>query len=481
MADHSLVNLRNFAQINAFAATSDAGRGGRYKWFLPDELAFWDRGKDSAFMASIRGATDSRLVISTPNGSEGEYYQYMHTPSSNMVRLTLDWKDNPTRNRGLYEFKDGVPLAVDHSNPLPPNYSPPTKAVLDLFSSLRRKGFKLEGRKRSPWYDNECDRADATPQSIAQELDRDYGGSVYKIFGNEFLDKAISAVRKPIHQARFSYHPETLAPEMELSDDGQMLLWCPLDVKKRPPKNPYAIGADIGTGLGGSYTSNSVVSVIDMQLQEQVAEFAINTMPTGEFADFCIALAKWFYDAYLIWEHNGPGSGFTKRVLDRQYGNIYRRKNQYKGSAKRTTDAGWYTTNETKESMFGDLYRAVKCGELTVRSDVMVKECQQYVRINGRIEHALAVHTEDQSSKGLAHGDRVIAFAVCYQAVRDRPTASKALTESLSDSPPARTMAWREKYHRDAKAGDGTAWDERTNDDLAGGESSWQPHREPAW
>jgi hypothetical protein len=470
LSDHSLVNHRNFAQINSFAATSDAGRGGRYKWFLCDELAFWDRPNDSKFMVSIRGATDSRLVISTPNGSEGEYYTYMKTPSS-VVTLTLDWKDNPTRNRGLYEFKGGKPVAVDPlNNPLLKSYDPPTPDVLDVFSKLRRKGFRMEGRRRSPWYDDECNRADATPHTVAQELDRDYGGSVYKYFGNDFMEQAGKGVRAPEIRGILSYHPETLKPDFDKSDDGQLLIWCPLDIRKRPPKHQYVVAADVGTGLGGSYTSNSVACVLNLNTSEQVAEFASNTMPAADFADYCMAMAKWFYDAFLIWEHNGPGASFTNRVKLQNYGNTYRRKSQFKNSVKYTNDLGWWTTRDTKESMFSAFYQAVKSGELTVRSDDMVKECAQYVRINGRISHVLAGTTEDQSSRGEAHGDRVIAACVGLQAAKERPLASQALAEETLDNPSRNTMAWREKYHKELNSADRNEWDGRTADDLASGE-----------
>jgi len=486
MADHSWVNEWNGAQINAFAATTDAGRGGRYKWFLCDELAFWDRGKDSDFMASIRGATDSRLVVSTPNGSDGEYFSYMHTPS-NVVRLTLDWKDNPTRNRGMYEFKNGKPVGVDPANnpllnnvdqsPLPPkDYNPVNRATLDLFSRLVRKGFKLEGRKRSPWYDNECDRADSTPHSIAQELDRDYGGSMFKLFGTDFTEAAAKGVKAPTIQGMLSYHPETLAPDFDSSHDGQLLLWLNLDIKKRPPKHRYAVGADVSTGLGGSYTSNSVAHVIDLDIMAQVGEFSTNTMPVSDFADFSIALSKWLFDAYLIWEHNGPGAGFTARVKTRQYANVFRRKEQFKNSSKRTNDLGWWSNRPNKEAMFTAFYQAVKSGELTLRSDYLVKETAQYVRINGRIEHVLNGTTDDESSKGEAHGDRVIAACVALQGAKDRPLASRAINEANDpDNPPYGTLAWREKFHRDSRTREDDVWDDRTCDDLAAGEKLFRP------
>ena len=475
LADHSWVNESNFSQINAFAATSDAGRGGRYKWFLPDELAFWERGQDSRFMASIRGATESRLVISTPNGSDGEYYEFMHRPS-NAIRITLDWKDNPTRNRGLYEFQNGKPVAIDpKNNPLPTPYQEPiAKEVLDLFSSLRVKGFKLEGRQRSPWYDSECHRADATPQSIAQELDRDYGGSMFKMFGAEFFEKAHKGAKHPMQEGVLDFSTETLKPEFEKREGGQFRVWCPLDVKKKPPAgHSYIIGCDIGSGLGGAYTSNSVLWVIDATIMEQVAEFAVNTMHTHDFADMAIATCHWFHDAYLIWEHNGPGSGFTNQVIRRQYGNIYRRKVQTKILKKASHQLGWMTNRENKEQMFGEFYRAVKSGELTLRSQETVKECEQYVRLDGRITHVLA-RTATDDNKGEAHGDRVTAACIALQGVRDRPTISVASENYLTSNPPYGTLAYREKQASDDDSKNKDDWDNRTCDDLASGESRWK-------
>ncbi len=146
---------------------------------LLDEIAAkeWQQGnKDVDAMKAVQAVTDCRVFVSTPAGTSGVYYEIMHQPSS-MLKIVMDWRDNPTKNRGLYQFKDGVPVAIDPvNNPLPSNYSPPDEEILTLFSQLRAKGFRLEGKTRSPWYDYECNRAAATPQSIAQEQDRDYGG-----------------------------------------------------------------------------------------------------------------------------------------------------------------------------------------------------------------------------------------------------------------------------------------------------------------
>jgi len=419
--EHTLKNLVNGSLIVAHSATGRTGRSHRYLWFLLDELGEWNRGDDEAVLTSLHQATDSRLIVSTPQGSDGAYYRLMHEPS-NMLKIVLDWKDNIAKNRGLYEFRHGKPVVLDPANPLPPEYDPPSTETKELFGRLRNRGFNLEGGARSPWYDKQCDRMRATPQSIAQELDRDYGGSSYRVFGDDFFEKARATVEPPQIRGVMSYHSESLEPEFDRTPDGEVLLWTELVGADRPPRGSYVIGADVSAGMSGSYSSNSALVVINATTMEQVAEFASPAIVPSDFADLSIAIAKWFYDAYLIWEQNGPGAGFAKRVINNGYPNVYRRTVQFKRGRKKTKELGWWTGVATKEAMFGEFMRSVRRGDLLLRSEAMVSECEQYVRagIDEVITHQLA-RTTDERSRGQAHGDRVIAAAVCLQAVRDRP------------------------------------------------------------
>lgn len=470
---HSWSNWRNGSQINADAATGCVFRGGRLKWACMDEFAFFPNGQDSDALASSGGATNSRLFISTVNGTNNEFYNIMHEPSG-MVRIVMDWKDNPTRNRGLYRISGGIPVAVDPvDNPLPANYNPPDKEITELFSRLRHKGFVLENAPRSPWYDNECDRPGMTPQRIAQELDRDYGGSMYRVFGVEFMQKAEGSVRPAKVKGELSYHPETLEPEFQTIEGGPLQLWCQLSPTGKPPVHQYAIGCDVSTGLGGSFTSNSVASVIDLMTMEQIAEYSSNTLPQGDFADLAIALAKLFHDAYLAWEIDGPGSAFTKQVKKRGYWNLYYRKIEYKKGAKRTKELGWLTRGN-KEMLFDEMLRSIRSGEVKPRSEMLVKEFGQYVRMGpaSEITHVLSSSTEDDSSRGKAHGDRVIAFGVALQAARDRPLLSEAVGRAVESATGGNTMAARRReYERLLREKDGDSWDARENADLAAGKA----------
>jgi len=494
VTNHTLTNHRNGARITAGAATGDVFRGGRLTWALMDEFAFFKKGEDADALNSSHGATNSRLFVSTVNGQNNEYFRIMHEPSS-MVKVVIDWKQNISRNRGLYQFARGVPVAVDPvNNPLPAKYNPPSQDILDLFARLRRKGFRLEGDHRtgdagdnaplrSPWYDHECDRPGMTPQRIAQELDRDYAGSEYLVFGNEFNALVGKQVIPAVHVGRFDVYEETEEGEMDYSVlfnstfDGNVKLWMPLDVRGRPPKSSYALGADVCTGLGGSYTSNSTLVGFDMLTREQVLAFASNTIEPGDFADLAVGIANWMWGAYLGWEHNGPGAAFTKWILKLNYGNVYRRKSQTKKNRRETKELGWWTDEKTKSAMFSEISRAVQKGDCVVRDEELAKEFKQYVYLNGKIEHAASLTTDDGSSRGKAHGDRVIALGVVLQCALDRPQASKFLeglrehSKSVSSRVLLDTMAYRMKLANEEdqeQESDALTWRDSVIESLAG-------------
>lgn len=470
-AEHSLVNLRNGSQINAFAATSDAGRAGRYKWFLCDELAFWDAGKDRKFMESVRESTDCRLAISTPNGNSGAFYDMVHVPSST-DRIRVHWVDNPYKNRGLYRVVNNKAIAVDPvNNPLTDGYDGPSFKVFERWSRLRNKGFRLEGHHRSPWYDLQCDRADATPQSIAQELDLDFGGSMYRVFSSEFFDKARATERAPLLVGSLSYSPESLKAEWVGDKMGQFKLWCNIDAKGSPPKGQYAVSADVSAGLGGSHTSNSVIHVADITAMEQVGQFVSNTVEPSELAELLVVTSKWFHGAYLGWEINGPGHAVAKRVLEIGYPDVYTRNVLWRRGHKKERKVGWQTSKQSKEAMFSDFLRMVRNGEYVLRDKDLVDECGEYVRLgpNSDITHVQKSHTSDDSGRGESHGDRVIAACVAIQLLKDRGTPGTFGSEEQSESgpPPVDTMAWRLAQFE--KAESAVEWDDRTTADLARG------------
>lgn len=453
---HVLKNLKNGSTISGYSATGNVASGGRKKWFLKDELAKFPRPADKHAMASTQHVTECRLIVSTPLGNSGAYYDAMHEPS-NMVKIVLDWKQNPTRNRGLYKWEKGMPVAIDpEHNPLPDDYKNVTQDVLDMISRLRRKGFTIENRVRSPWYDRECDRAGATPQNIAQELDRDYGGSAYRIFGDSFVEKSMGSIASPVLEGEFDFNQEDLEKvRFDEIEGAPTKLWFPLSSLGKAPQSMYAIGCDVSSGTGGSYTSNSTMVGFDIRTGEQVLEYACNTISPTQFADLAIAVSKWLFNAHLAWEHNGPGASFTKRVLNKQYDNIYYRKSHSRRGRNNSREAGWWTDEKTKEVMFGEFQSAILMNEIVIRSKDLVTECSRYVRKEGKITHALTKDAADDS-KGVSHGDRAIAACVALQGMRERPFGD--MKEESYENAPLGTMARRLHDYEESMKGDDDGW-----------------------
>ncbi|MEM9354596.1 MAG: hypothetical protein AAGB04_00140 [Pseudomonadota bacterium] len=470
---HTLVNHRMTSTISAYAATGDVASGGRKKWFLQDELAKFRRGADAESLSSTEPVTDCRLIVSTPKGAEGAYYDVMHQPS-NMLRIKMHWTDNISRNRGMYRFVDGVPKAADpKNNPLLDGYDPVSEEIADLFSRLRKKGFELEGKLRSPWYDQRCDRAGSTPQSMAQEYDLDYGGSAYRIFGGDFFKIAEESVCHPQSVGVMVVNRETFDCHYEKNTKGNFSLWCALDHKGRPPKSDYVVSCDIGTGQGGSHTSNSTVEVFDQRTGEQVAEFASNSIAPGDLAELAVAVSKFFHGAYLIWEHNGgPGNAFTKQMVDLPYTFVYRRKAIYSKGGRAIAgkrEIGWWTSNSTKEAMLSDLNMAVRTREVAIKSRMMLKECGQYVRDGDKVVFAGSLKSSNPNETGQNHGDRVIAVALGIQAMKDRPITKPSSEGQDPENPPRGTMAYREKmFKEESRKEQEDGWDDRGPDEFVG-------------
>jgi hypothetical protein len=177
-------------------------------------------------------------------------------------------------------------------------------------------------------------------------------------------------------------------------------------------------------------------------------------MPTL-FADLAVAISKWFYNAHLVWEHNGPGASFTKQVLNRQYENIYYRKSQSRRSRTKSREAGWWTDEKTKEVMFGEFQSAVLMNEIAIRSRELLQECGRYVRKEGKISHALTKMAADDS-KGVSHGDRVIAACVALQGMRDIAEVEYVAVEDATA--PLGTMARRLQDYEDSIRDTSDGW-----------------------
>lgn len=422
---HTLRHLHNSSTITSYAAVGDVGSGGRKTFFFIDELAKFRPAAAYEALDSTGPVTDSRLIVSTPKGSDGAYYDLMHADNK-MVRIVLDWKDNQTRNRGMFRIqKAGHQMLCEPVDVARYGFPESEWVVSFLEHDLKRladRGYAANDPNKwwSPWYVKQCLRPGATPRSMAQEYDRDYGGSTSKFFNIPVIDRLLTeTVKQPLYVGDLQFDSTQLSRSRFLPNPGGNLrIWCPLIQDHYPATSTdYVVGADIASGKGGVQSSNSALSVVDRQTGHKVAEYASPNISPELLANYAIALCMWFrgksQGGHLIWEDNGYGGQFRNRVFETQFRNYYYRVATEETTRKRSRKPGFSTNKKTKNELLGQYGYALSEGLYVNPSRIALQECKDYMILpGGRVEHQAGVASEDPSGAGENHGDRVIADAL---------------------------------------------------------------------
>lgn len=411
-------NLDNDSQINGESATGDLGRGDRRTAVFWDEVAAWERSDGYRADSSTLSTTSCRVIVSTPQGI-GNIYAEMAKKTKR--QLTFHWSQHPEKNRGLYTSEGTTLKILDHGYVFPNDYP-----------------FICDGKLRSIFYDKECER---TPISsvISQELDIDFLGSGSMFYDSAMLAKAMASfARAPVSCGEISYSGDGICMGYMATRNGPLTLWETLTVDEPPDKfREFVLGVDIAAGTGAS---NSVITVGDKITGEKIAEFVSARVRPEELARVAVAMARWFNEAFLVWEANGPGRQFGAQVLELGYRNIYYKQDEGKFPKKDSQVPGFYTTDATKRMLLTEYGLAVSRGHFVERSAEALKECAEIVYLDdGSIGHVKSSSAFDPSGAGDNHGDRVIASALCWKGMKERPYYAKAeITE-----PPANSFAGR--------------------------------------
>jgi hypothetical protein len=190
------------------------------------------------------------------------------------------------------------------------------------------------------------------------------------------------------------------------------------------------MGADIAYGLGGSYSSYSALVVLRKPFKDldgkwhpadQVMEFRTNCVKPDDFADLTVFFCKWFNNAYLVPEVNGPGELFVKTLSELGYRNTFKRpvNDRVRGS-KRRLDPGYRNTDRGM-SVLTSLENAIRNNKVLINSQLCLREMGRYFIKGGRLVHSSAQAEVDEAAKGKAHGDCAIATAMAWFGVTDWP------------------------------------------------------------
>jgi hypothetical protein len=162
----------------------------------------------------------------------------------------------------------------------------------------------------------------------------------------------------------------------------------------------YAIGADVAVGY--DYGDYSSAHVIECRSGEVVASWH-GWMDTDLFGDDLNALGRWYNQALIGVEENGPGLSVLNALRRLRYPRIYYRRQEDDRTKRTTSKIGWYSSRVTKPLMINDLNQSLREGELILRDAETYMELKTYVR------------DEKGGMGGSPHDDRVTSLAIANQ------------------------------------------------------------------
>lgn len=441
-----LRNADNGSVINGESTTGDVFRGGRLTALFIDEFAAFKLDDGFRVLSSTRDVTMCRGFNSTPQGSANAFYEVVHNTSSKQIRL--HWSEHPDKAMGLYNTgEDGKVELLDS---------------YQGFVEVLRKGeepfdvlypddypFVLDGKLRSPWYDNQYARC-ANAREVAQELDIDFAGSDYSFFDADFINTLRRKyARQPVLVGDINYTVDGIEPrQFRETDGGKLKLWMNLEGESFmvPDGKSYVVACDVSAGTGAS---NSVATIADIHSGHKIGVLKTPRMDPKDFARQCIALAKYFNNAFLIWDASGPtGKVFTNVVIDSAYRYIYFRRNE-KAIGRRISDnPGYFLNSEAREALLTEYRADLSESRFINPSDEGLKECLQFIRKpGGAVEHTASANSQDPSGAKSAHGDEVIADALASLMVRQRSTIKAGTSPDI----PIGSLAWRNQQRKEQR------------------------------
>jgi len=433
MLELRLKNERNGSTITGASTTGNVGRGGRRLAALFDEFAAFGRDDGYRALFATQAVTHCRIFNSTPMGTGNAFYDQAHNP--NILQLRVSWQDRPDWSRGLYTSKNGQLVILDKTYPFKSDYP-----------------FILDGRVRSPWYDNEEARAQ-NRQIISQELDMDFLGSDFTFFDGNMLNRVEAKTRPPFLIGDLHCDPETGEPRKFVKHmKGCLRLWTNLDpVTQQPPHDRlYAIGVDVSAGTGAS---NSCISVGDARQRAKVASFVSPNILPYNLAVLCCALARWFAgpngpEPMIIAECSGGHNRvFLKTLRELGYGNIYRRRSEEPGvTGKAEPRLGWLPTKDSRRELLEQYGLALNVGDLVNYDRHAIAECREYIFFpDGSVAHARSKNVLDPSGAKQNHGDRVIADALMWKVLKEELQTPVPAEEGIPPGSFAERMLNRRK------------------------------------
>lgn len=392
-----LENLDNGSSIEGESTNEHAGQGGRKTAIFLDEFARVQNAEEIDLATADTSAC--RIYNSTPAGPSTAFHKIVKEKRARILRMP--WWRHPEKGAGAHQIFD------------PGN-----------------------GRIKwtSAWYENECARR--SKKDVASNLDMDHGqaGDIFFDYNeverhradhqrNPFMSGNLKLRKELTESERLRVYRELNSEAFVFIDGGRyaLHLWTTLSDDRPSQSYTYVISADISNGSGGS---NSVATILAVETGQIVAKFWDAFISPEAFADMCMDLGVWFGGiggpAFLIWENNGPGSIFGRKVVKSSYPHYYLQKIDNVVRDKKTPRWGWHSNNERKEVLLGVYREHLAKDKIINPCKEGLDECLDYIYN----ESGLLIPGKFKSEQhgGIAlHGDHVIADALAVLGAAQLP------------------------------------------------------------
>jgi hypothetical protein len=337
------IRFKNGSQIQASAASEDAGRSEALSLLVLDEAAHIKRVDEIWTAALPTLSTGGKaILISTPNGV-GNFFHKTYSTAIQDLALTIPGE------RDIYFH----PIKLDW------------RVHPERDQAWRDKMGRIQGE-----------------QKARQEFDADFIGS-----GNTVIDAdLIEWYAKPENKM-------VLAPIDKRGPAGNLWIW-----EEPQPLHSYIVVADVSRGDGSDF---STAHVLDLGTAEepisptQVAEFK-GLIGTTEYGHFLVALATNYYDALLVVERENVGWSVIQVIMDRQYRNLfYMSKDRKVVDVERNLTNRYYredrqmvpgfgTTLTTRPAIINKLDTYMREKEIIIRSLRTIEELRVFIWDKGK-------------------------------------------------------------------------------------------------
>lgn len=383
------------------ATTADIARSARPQRAWVDEAAKVEVLEQVE--ASLRYAAFSRCYVSTP--WPGTFFNRLCTDRSFEHGVML-WYEHPGKGLGRRPSAPG-------------DYTP----------------------FRSAWFDRE--EAETSRAVLLSEVCASLDGSGLTVFDHSMLSRIRGVCRQPEHEGSIEWSgdaPRSSSDVRWSSSPARWRLWCDLAPDRESVLRPsqddlYVIGCDPGQGLG---RANSAVVVGRRSDGRKVAEWAWPDLEPHDLAVLLVACGLWFggrRPPLIVWERNGPGEAVALHLIDR-----LRWCNPWRGGDGRGVKEGWFSTERSKSALLSSYAAALSSGRFINPSVRSLDEAFGFMYSSGgRVVQS--GRSDPSSGAAAAHGDVVIADALCWMGLSSLPESS-----SLSAPPPRSPAALMREF-----------------------------------